>query len=129
MGTGGPIPGGGAWPGRDADHSPPSSAEVKNESRSYTSFHPKRLHGVYQDHFTFYLNNTLYRVSIKGKCWFKIGFLTTVKSFNSIMLRTKQEFSYKRRIMTEKIEQRHTTAAKETQKKKKKTISPASSSR
>jgi hypothetical protein len=29
MGTGGPFPGGKAWPGRDADHSPPSSAEVK----------------------------------------------------------------------------------------------------
>jgi hypothetical protein len=27
----GPIPGGKAQPGRDADHSPPSSAEVKNE--------------------------------------------------------------------------------------------------
>jgi hypothetical protein len=31
MGTGGPFPGGRAWPGRDADHSPPSSAEVKYE--------------------------------------------------------------------------------------------------
>jgi hypothetical protein len=31
MGTGGPFPGGKAWPGRDADHSPPSSAEVVNE--------------------------------------------------------------------------------------------------
>jgi hypothetical protein len=31
MGTGGPIPGGKARPGRDADHSPPSSAEVDNE--------------------------------------------------------------------------------------------------
>jgi hypothetical protein len=31
MGTGGPYPGGKARPGRDADHSPPSSAEVKNE--------------------------------------------------------------------------------------------------
>jgi hypothetical protein len=31
MGTGGPFPGGKAQPGRDADHSPPSSAEVKNE--------------------------------------------------------------------------------------------------
>jgi hypothetical protein len=31
MGTGGLFPGGKAWPGRDADHSPPSSAEVKNE--------------------------------------------------------------------------------------------------
>jgi hypothetical protein len=33
MGTGGggPLPGGKARPGRDADHSPPSSAEVVNE--------------------------------------------------------------------------------------------------
>jgi hypothetical protein len=31
MGTGSPFPGGKARPGRDADHSPPSSAEVKNE--------------------------------------------------------------------------------------------------
>jgi hypothetical protein len=36
MGTGGPFPGGPfpggkAWPGRDANHSPPSSAEVVNE--------------------------------------------------------------------------------------------------
>jgi hypothetical protein len=31
MGTGGPFPGGKARPGRDADHSHPSSAEVKNE--------------------------------------------------------------------------------------------------
>jgi hypothetical protein len=30
-GTGGPFPGGKAQPGRDADHSPPSSAEVKNQ--------------------------------------------------------------------------------------------------
>jgi hypothetical protein len=31
MGTGGPFPGGKAQPGRDADHSPTSSAEVVNE--------------------------------------------------------------------------------------------------
>jgi hypothetical protein len=31
MGTGGPFPGGKARPGSDGDHSPPSSAEVKNE--------------------------------------------------------------------------------------------------
>jgi hypothetical protein len=31
IGTGGPFPGGKVWPGRDADHSPPSSAEVMNE--------------------------------------------------------------------------------------------------
>jgi hypothetical protein len=32
-------------PGREADHSPPSSAEVKN-AWSYTSTPPVRLHGV-----------------------------------------------------------------------------------
>jgi hypothetical protein len=31
MDTGGPFPGGKARPGRDADHSPPSSAEVVNK--------------------------------------------------------------------------------------------------
>jgi hypothetical protein len=31
MGTGGPFPGGKARPGRDADHSTPSSVEVENE--------------------------------------------------------------------------------------------------
>jgi hypothetical protein len=31
MGTGGPFPGGKERPGRDADHSLPSSAEVMNE--------------------------------------------------------------------------------------------------
>jgi hypothetical protein len=31
MGTGGPFPGGKARPERDADHSPPSSAEVVNK--------------------------------------------------------------------------------------------------
>jgi hypothetical protein len=31
MGTGGSFPGGKARPRRDSDHSPPSSAEVKNE--------------------------------------------------------------------------------------------------
>jgi hypothetical protein len=31
MGTRGPFPGGKAQPGRDADHSLPSSAEVENE--------------------------------------------------------------------------------------------------
>jgi hypothetical protein len=35
MGTGGPFLGGKARPGRDADHSPPSSAEVKNEQELY----------------------------------------------------------------------------------------------
>jgi hypothetical protein len=31
VGTGGPFPGAKARPGLDADHSPPSSAEVENE--------------------------------------------------------------------------------------------------
>jgi hypothetical protein len=31
MGTGGPFAGAKARPGRDADHSPPSSAEVENK--------------------------------------------------------------------------------------------------
>jgi hypothetical protein len=35
MGTGGPLPGDKARPGRDADHSPPSSAEVRNEWELY----------------------------------------------------------------------------------------------
>jgi hypothetical protein len=44
MGTGGPFPGAKARPGRDADHSPLSSVEVKNEELYLLS--PKRLHGV-----------------------------------------------------------------------------------
>jgi hypothetical protein len=35
MGTGGPFLGGKARPGRDADHSPISSAEVVNEQELY----------------------------------------------------------------------------------------------
>jgi hypothetical protein len=35
VGTGGSFPGGKARPGRDADHSPPSSAEVKKEYELY----------------------------------------------------------------------------------------------
>jgi hypothetical protein len=31
MGTGGPFPGAKARPGRDADHSPLTNAEIKNE--------------------------------------------------------------------------------------------------
>jgi len=33
------------WPGCEADHSPPSNAEVK-KAWSYTSISPLRLHGV-----------------------------------------------------------------------------------
>jgi hypothetical protein len=35
MGTGGPFPGANELQGRDADHSPPSSAEVENEYEIY----------------------------------------------------------------------------------------------
>jgi hypothetical protein len=47
MGTGGSFPGGKARPGRDADHSPPSSAEVKNEELYLLSPHvpPWRVAG------------------------------------------------------------------------------------
>jgi hypothetical protein len=41
-------------PGRQADHSPPSSAEVKNEW-SYTASPPTCFHGVDRDSFTFTL--------------------------------------------------------------------------
>jgi hypothetical protein len=42
MGTGGPFPGGKAWPGRDTDHLVPRLSM----SRSYTSSHPMCLHGM-----------------------------------------------------------------------------------
>jgi hypothetical protein len=50
MGTEGPFPGGKARPGRDADHSPPSSAEDVNELELYL-LSPKRHHGVKRDCF------------------------------------------------------------------------------
>jgi hypothetical protein len=53
MGTGGPFPGGNARPWRDADHSPYLEPRLRM-SRSYTSSHPKRLHGVQRDHFFFF---------------------------------------------------------------------------
>jgi hypothetical protein len=67
MGTGGPLSGDRA--GRDADHSPSSSAEVKM-SRSYTSPPPWRLHGVAgQTYITFYLHclgSLLFQVAASG---------------------------------------------------------------
>jgi hypothetical protein len=51
MGTGGSFPGGKARPGRDADHSPPSSAEVKNERELYlppSQTPPWRVAGQYK---------------------------------------------------------------------------------
>jgi hypothetical protein len=55
VGTGGPFRGGKARPGRDADHSPPSSAEVKNEQELYLlSRHapPWRVAGQLYFYFT-----------------------------------------------------------------------------
>jgi hypothetical protein len=55
MGTGGPFPGGKARPGRDADRSPPSSAEVVNEKELYLlspQAPPWRVGGLI--YFTFY---------------------------------------------------------------------------
>jgi hypothetical protein len=45
MGTGGLFPGGKARPGRDADHSPPSSADVMNDLELYI-LSLKRLYGI-----------------------------------------------------------------------------------
>jgi hypothetical protein len=39
MGTGGPVPEGKVRPGRDADHSNPSSTEDKNEQKLYVLSH------------------------------------------------------------------------------------------
>jgi hypothetical protein len=45
MGTGGPFPWAKARPGRDADHSHPSIAELGNEYELYL-LSPKRIRGV-----------------------------------------------------------------------------------
>jgi hypothetical protein len=45
MGTGGSFPGNKARPGRDADHSPPSSAEIKKEEL-YLLSPQSAFHGV-----------------------------------------------------------------------------------
>jgi hypothetical protein len=45
MGTGSSFSGGKVQPGRDTDHSPPSSAEVVKEWELYL-LSPKHLHGV-----------------------------------------------------------------------------------
>jgi hypothetical protein len=54
MGTAGPFPGNKARPGRDTDHSPPSSAEVVNEYELYLlspQAPPWRVEGLF--YFTF----------------------------------------------------------------------------
>jgi hypothetical protein len=59
MDTGGPFSGGKARPGRDADHSPPSSAEVVNEQELYflsPQAPPWRVTRLL--YFTFYMVST-----------------------------------------------------------------------
>jgi hypothetical protein len=59
MGTGGSFSGGKARPGRDADHSPPSSAEVKKKQELHilsTKAPPRRLADHFTFTFTFYIN-------------------------------------------------------------------------
>jgi hypothetical protein len=61
MGTGGRFPGGKARPGRDADHSPPCSAEVKNESELYLlSPHVPTRHVVGQLYFLIRFEDWIY---------------------------------------------------------------------
>jgi hypothetical protein len=61
MGTGDPFPGGKARPGRDSDHSPPSSAEVVNEEIYLLSSQtpPWRVAGLL--YFFYYHLNTIYK--------------------------------------------------------------------
>jgi hypothetical protein len=49
------------WPVCEADHSPPSSAEVKNEWR-YTSTSP--IHLNHRDNFNFYLLHYVYFIAL-----------------------------------------------------------------
>ena len=56
-------------PGREVNHSPPSSVEVNNEWSS-TSTTPVCLHGIGREHFTFYVACTgkkrnAYRILLK----------------------------------------------------------------
>jgi hypothetical protein len=54
MGTGGPVSGGKARPGHDADNSPPSSAEVVNELELYLlspQARPWRVEGLLYFYF------------------------------------------------------------------------------
>jgi hypothetical protein len=57
------FPRGKARPGRDDDHSPPSSAKVKYEKELYL-VSPMRLHGMQQDSFTFTRYKT--RICLRG---------------------------------------------------------------
>jgi hypothetical protein len=68
MGTGGPFPGGKARPGRDADHSPPSSAEVVNEELYLLSPQapPWRVEGLPFFTFTYIVNIIKVHMNVPG---------------------------------------------------------------
>jgi hypothetical protein len=69
MGNGGPFLGGKAQPGRDADHSPPTSAEVKYEQELYLLFpHVPPWHVAGQLYFTFYVISYHINFSYTGNC-------------------------------------------------------------
>jgi hypothetical protein len=51
------------WLGREADHSPPSSAVAKNE-QNYTFTSPVCLRGVHRESFTFFCSCCQSRVEI-----------------------------------------------------------------
>jgi hypothetical protein len=72
MRTGGPFPGGKARPGRDADNSPPSSAEVVNEQELYL-LSVLRLHRCVVG-LIYLLRNLLSRVGVG----LFVGYLTTL---------------------------------------------------
>jgi hypothetical protein len=60
VGTGCPFPGGKARPGCDADHSPPSSAEVKYEQELYLlSSHVPPWHVAGQLYFTYFMTTMI----------------------------------------------------------------------
>jgi hypothetical protein len=69
MGTGGPFPGGKARPRRDADHLPPSSAEVVNEELYLLSLPPSACMAcngtAFLLYYIFYLI-TMYVIMIRG---------------------------------------------------------------
>jgi hypothetical protein len=54
MGTGCSSAAGEVRPGRDADHLPPSSSEIKKEWELYLLSPKKRLYEAERDHFTFF---------------------------------------------------------------------------
>jgi hypothetical protein len=66
MDNGGSLPGV-KRSGSEADHSPPSSAEMKNVW-SYTSILNISLHGVHRDNFTVFISFRPTKIPVPPKC-------------------------------------------------------------